>query len=105
MVLFNADKRLEVFNHLEKQTQAAIEKYLKPIDTNWQPTDLLPDPSNLDTFFKEVTELQNQAKGLSYDTLAVLVGDTITEEALPTYESQIMQIHDVNTFTLRMVVA
>lgn len=96
MVLFNADKRLEVFNHLEKQTQAAIEKYLKPIDTNWQPTDLLPDPSNLDTFFKEVTELQNQAKGLSYDTLAVLVGDTITEEALPTYESQIMQIHGIH---------
>ncbi|MFN8356068.1 MAG: acyl-ACP desaturase [Spirosomataceae bacterium] len=87
---------MEVMNHLESVAKEAIDKFLKPIDTNWQPTDLLPDSSILDTFFEKVRALQEQAKGLSYDLLAVLVGDTITEEALPTYESWIMGIEGIN---------
>lgn len=92
-------ERKEVMNHLEAFASDAVEKFLKPIDTNWQPADLLPDSAIFDTFVEKVKELQERAKGLSYDLLAVLVGDTITEEALPTYESWLMEvdgIHDVS---------
>lgn len=38
-------------------------------------------------FFDEIRNIQEQAENLNYDLLAVLIGDTITEEALPTYET------------------
>ncbi len=90
----NLRSRLEVLKHLEKDIQNAVAVYLKPIDDIWQPSDLLPDAGN-ENFFEEVTALQQSAKGLSNDLLAVLVGDTITEEALPTYESWLLSLNDI----------
>lgn len=68
-----------------------MDTYLKPIDTNWQPSDFLPD-STSDNFFDDVRALRETAKDLSYDLVAVLIGDTITEEALPTYESWLTMV-------------
>ncbi|HEY0897560.1 MAG TPA: acyl-ACP desaturase, partial [Sphingobacteriaceae bacterium] len=65
------------------------------IDTNWQPSDFLPDSTRED-FFESVRDLQESAKGLSYDLVAVLIGDTITEEALPTYESWLSMVEGVS---------
>ena len=48
------------------------------------------------TFFEEVTEIRELAKELPYDFWIVLVGDTVTEEALPTYESWLMDVEGVN---------
>ena len=59
-------------------------KLLKPTDTNWQPQDFLPNPESPD-FLDEVAELQKRTAGIPDDHLVVLVGDMITEEALPTY--------------------
>ena len=61
----------------------------------WQPTDFLPN-SQQETFFEEVTEIRELAKELPYDFWIVLVGDTVTEEALPTYESWLMDVEGVN---------
>jgi acyl-[acyl-carrier-protein] desaturase len=47
-------------------------------------------------FFNEVKELQESARELSYDLVAVLIGDTITEEALPTYESWLTMVDDIS---------
>lgn len=87
--------RREVMQHIEKYMLEHMDTYLKPIDTNWQPSDFLPDASQ-DDFFQEVRELQESAKGLSYDLIAVLIGDTITEEALPTYESWLTMVEGVS---------
>lgn len=57
----------------------SVEKFLKPIETNWQPSDFLPDTSDQEGFIDQVKELRGAAQGLSYDLLTVLVGDTITE--------------------------
>ena len=57
---------------------------LKPTDKNWQPQDFLPDPSGPD-FLDEVAAIQKRTEGIPDDHLVVLVGDMITEEALPTY--------------------
>ncbi len=86
--------RLEVMQTIEKSMGELLIKYLKPIEENWQPSDLLPD-SKEPGFFEEIEEIQALAKEMSYDLLAVLIGDTITEEALPTYESWLMEIEGI----------
>ncbi|UKJ08444.1 acyl-ACP desaturase [Solitalea lacus] len=87
--------RLEVMKHLEKDIQEALDEFLTPIDKIWQPADLLPDASS-ENFFEEVKLLQDSARELSYDLVAVLIGDTITEEALPTYESWLAGVEHVS---------
>jgi len=86
--------RSEVMKHLEGYISEAIHQFLKPIEENWQPADLLPDASK-ENFFEEVRSLQERAKDLSYDLVAVLIGDTITEEALPTYESWLFAVEGI----------
>ncbi|PST81702.1 acyl-ACP desaturase [Pedobacter yulinensis] len=88
-------QRKEVMKHIEKYMLEKMPEYLKPIDDIWQPADFLPDASR-DDFFQKVKELQQSAKELSYDLVAVLIGDTITEEALPTYESWLTTVEDVS---------
>ena len=80
---------------IEKSMDDLLDKYLKPIDSIWQPTDLLP-ASNAPEFFEEIREIQELAKEMDYDLWAVLIGDTITEEALPTYETWLMNVEGVD---------
>lgn len=87
--------RLEVMQFLEKNIDTFVENYLIPVEKIWQPSDMLPD-SQSENFFEEVRELQAYAKELPYDFWVVLVGDTITEEALPTYESWLMDVEGVD---------
>lgn len=86
--------RLEVMHFLGQSMDSFIDSFLKPIDTNWQPSDLLPDSAN-ENFLAEVKELRLQCRELPYDYLAVLIGDIITEEALPTYETWLMDIEGI----------
>ncbi|MEG1227374.1 MAG: acyl-ACP desaturase, partial [Flavobacterium sp.] len=69
--------------------------YLIPVEKIWQPSDFLPN-SEGENFFEEVKELREIAKELPYDFWVTLVGDTITEEALPTYESWLMDVEGIN---------
>lgn len=87
--------RLEVMRFLEKNVDTFIDQYLLPIEKIWQPTDYLPN-SQEETFFEELKELRELAKDLPYDFWVVLVGDTITEEALPTYESWLMDVEGID---------
>jgi len=89
------DLRLEVMSTIGKSMDELLDKYLKPVDTNWQPSDLLPDSRNPE-FIDQIKEIQELAKDMNYDLLTVLIGDTITEEALPTYESWLMDVDGVN---------
>ena len=90
-----SNMRLEVMQTIEKSIDEFLVKYLKPIEENWQPSDLLPD-SKEPGFFEEIEEIQALAKEMSYDLFAVLIGDTITEEVLPTYESWLMEIEGID---------
>ncbi|MGK7395760.1 MAG: acyl-ACP desaturase [Candidatus Cyclobacteriaceae bacterium M3_2C_046] len=87
--------RLEVMQTIEKSVDQLLNKYLKPVEEQWQPSDLLPD-SRDPGFPEKVRELQELAKEMSYDLLVVLIGDTITEEALPTYESWLMDVEGID---------
>ena len=91
----SVDSRKEVMAYLEPYMLGEMSEYLKPVEEMWQPTDFLPDASK-ESFFADVKDLQENAKAIPYDLLAVLIGDTITEEALPTYESWLMMVEDVS---------
>ena len=87
--------RIEVMNFLGQKMESIVSEFLKDIDTNWQPTDFLPDSSS-ENFGSSIKELQESCKELPYDYLAVLVGDIITEEALPTYQSWLTDVEGVD---------
>ena len=87
--------RLEVMQFLEKNIDTFVDQYLIPVEQIWQPSDFLPDSEN-ENFFEEVSELREIAKELPYDFWVVLIGDMITEEALPTYESWLMDVEGVD---------
>lgn len=57
---------------------------LKPVATVWQPSDCLPDLAAED-WADAVARLREGAAALPDAVLIVLVGDTVTEEALPSY--------------------
>ena len=86
--------RIEAMHFLAEKIESIIEEFLKKIDDNWQPADFLPDSSS-ENFIKEIKELRAECKELPYDYMAVLVGDTITEEALPTYESWLLDVEGI----------
>ena len=70
---FFVEQRREVMQHIEKYMLEKMFDFLKPVDEIWQPSDFLPD-STKDTFFSDIKELQQNAEGISYDLLAVLIG-------------------------------
>ncbi|UAB82004.1 acyl-ACP desaturase [Marixanthomonas sp. SCSIO 43207] len=93
MILKN--KRLEVMKTVEKSVDDYVKNYLIPVEEIWQPTDLLPNLQS-DNYMEELTQMREEAKELPYDFWVVLVGDMVTEEALPTYESWLMDMEGVD---------
>lgn len=87
--------RLEVMQAIEPLVEGFMKDYLVPIETIWQPTDFLPN-SQEEGFFAEVEQIREESKELGYDFWVTLVGDTITEEALPTYESWLMDVEGID---------
>ncbi|TVZ26242.1 acyl-[acyl-carrier-protein] desaturase [Gillisia sp. Hel_I_86] len=86
--------RLEVMKTVEKQVDSFVDKYLIPVEEIWQPTDLLPNLQS-ENYIDEIKQIREESKELGYDFWVVLVADMVTEEALPTYESWLMDMEGV----------
>jgi acyl-[acyl-carrier-protein] desaturase len=95
MIAMISSTRIEVMQFIGQRMDSLMETYLKPIETNWQPSDFLPDSAS-ENFLMDVKLLQESTRELPYDYMAVLIGDTITEEALPTYESWLMNVEGID---------
>ncbi len=93
--MYNQLVRLEVMKNIGKEVDSFMEKYLTPVEKIWQPSDFLPDPSS-EEFKHDLEEIQTFAHEMDYDVFVTLIGDCITEEALPSYESWIMGIDGVD---------
>ncbi|XP_038704439.1 chromatin assembly factor 1 subunit FAS1-like isoform X2 [Tripterygium wilfordii] len=91
-------EKVEIFKSLEDWAESNILVHLKPVEKCWQPQDFLPVPES-DGFFEQVKELRERAKGLPDDYFVVLVGDMITEEALPTYQTMLNTLDGVRDET------
>jgi acyl-[acyl-carrier-protein] desaturase len=89
--------RIEVMNFIGKDIESDITNYLNPIEENWQASELLPLTSDA-TFVEDLKSIQEMAQNHSYDLMAVLVADTITEEALPTYETWLAGVTGVDQY-------
>jgi acyl-[acyl-carrier-protein] desaturase len=89
------EKNKEVVTGLEYIANEAIDKYLVEAETAWQPSDFLPDMSSREAF-NEIKELQQRAAGLPDGVITSLVGNMITEEALPTYTTYFNLLEGVN---------
>ena len=87
--------RLEVMLTLEKNIDTFVDKFLIKPENIWQPTDFLPNPQS-DSFIEEVKDIRELSKEMNDDFWTVLVGDTITEEALPTYEAWLLDVDGVS---------
>ncbi|KAH7833672.1 hypothetical protein Vadar_008624 [Vaccinium darrowii] len=81
-------EKREIFKNLEDWAEKNILVHLKPAEECWQPQDFLPDPAS-DGFHDQVMELRERAKEIPDDYFVCLVGDMITEEALPTYQTML----------------
>lgn len=91
-------QKIEIFKSMENWAEQNILVHLKPVEKSWQPQDFLPDPAS-DGFHEQVKELRERAKELPDDYFVVLVGDMITEEALPTYQTMLNTLDGVRDET------
>ncbi|KAL0399848.1 UNVERIFIED_CONTAM: Stearoyl-[acyl-carrier-protein] 9-desaturase 6, chloroplastic [Sesamum radiatum] len=83
-------EKVEVFKSLEPWASRHVLPLVKPVNKCWQPVEFLPNPAKpTDDFIDEVKALRDRTIGLPDEYFVVLVGDLITEEALPTYQSMI----------------
>uniref|UniRef100_A0A1D1XFR1 Acyl-[acyl-carrier-protein] desaturase n=1 Tax=Anthurium amnicola TaxID=1678845 RepID=A0A1D1XFR1_9ARAE len=91
-------QKIEIFKSLEDWAEKNILVHLKPVEKNWQPQDFLPEPSS-EAFHEEVKELRQRAMEIPDDHFVCLVGDMITEEALPTYQTMLNTLDGVRDET------
>lgn len=92
-------KRIGVARNLESKVAELSDKILRDVDhpQNWQPSDYLPDFA--DEWELDINTIQEQSKALPDELLVVLVGDMITEEGLPTYQSLLNRISPIRDIT------
>jgi len=83
---------------MEDHVGETIKRFLKPVNESWQPSDFLPDPTSPD-FEEKLAAFREQAGTLPDDVLVVLVGDMITEEALPSYQTWFNRLEGVEDNT------
>lgn len=76
-------EHLEILENLEPWVNENL-SLLLPIQEAWQPVDYLPDLTK-ENWAKELADFRAMAIEISDEALVVLVGDMVTEEALPSY--------------------
>jgi acyl-[acyl-carrier-protein] desaturase len=93
-----AASRFEVIRTLEGFVAEHIDTLLRPVNECWQPSDFLPDMAHED-WSAQVELVRRGAAALPDDLLVVLVGDMVTEEALPTYQTWLNRLEGVTDHT------
>jgi acyl-[acyl-carrier-protein] desaturase len=88
----------EVIKGMEPFVAEHLGTLLKPVDECWQPADFLPDFSTED-WRDQITEFRERAKNLPDEVLVILVGDMVTEEALPSYQTWLNRLGGVGDCT------
>lgn len=93
-------EKVEIFKSLENWATQNVLPLLKPVEKCWQPQNFLPDPTlPFSDFTEQVKELRERTAGLPDEYFVVLVGDMITEDAIPTYQTMINTLDGVKDET------
>ncbi len=86
--------RFEAIRGIEGFVEENLGSLLKPVSESWQPSDFLPDLTS-ENWHDLLRDFRAKAARLPDDVLVVLVGDMVTEEALPTYQTWINRLEGV----------
>ena len=78
-------EKLEVIADMEDFVEAQLSN-LKSVEDSWQPNDFLPDMTS-ENWPEALAEFRTGCADIPDEVLVVLVGDMVTEEALPTYQT------------------
>jgi acyl-[acyl-carrier-protein] desaturase len=92
---FEIAKNVEVISQIEPFVSEAIENILVKADECWQPSDFLPDMAREDAF-DQLRALRMRSAGLPDEVYVSLIGNMITEEALPSYQTYFTLIEGIN---------
>ncbi|MDX1906367.1 MAG: acyl-ACP desaturase [Bacteroidia bacterium] len=84
--VFRFQQQMEVVNQIEDVVTEAISSIMVNPDECWQPTDFLPDMAQSDAM-DQVRELRERMEGVPDGVISSLIGNMITEEALPSYQT------------------
>ena len=87
--------QLEVLQAIEPEVGAFIDDKMNLPAESWQPTDFLPDLSQQD-FPDTIKALQERMANLPDTVLVSLIGNMITEEALPSYQTFFNLLEGIN---------
>ncbi len=90
--------QFEVIRGMESFVQENLSKLLVPVDQSWQPSDLVPDMTK-ESWNDDLIEFRARASALPDDVLVVLIGDMVTEEALPSYQLWLNRLRGVTDIT------
>lgn len=92
---YELEKNMEVITQLDDQVNHAVDTILVDPDKCWQPTDFLPDFGD-PNILEEIKALQKRTDGIPDTVLVSLIGNMITEEALPSYQTYFNLLEGVN---------
>jgi acyl-[acyl-carrier-protein] desaturase len=88
-------EQIEVIRSLEKTVGEFIDKEMQSVDSCWQPSDFLPDFGQPD-HYDQIRALQQEIANVPDSVLVSLIGNMITEEALPSYQTYFNLLHGIN---------
>lgn len=93
-----SQQQAEVIQSIEPFVQEHLSTLLKPVGESWQPTDWLPDLS-AENWQEQLRDFRERARALPDEVLVILVGDMITEEALPSYQTWLNRLRGLGDAT------
>lgn len=89
------NKNAEVVTQIQALAAEAVSEFLADPQKCWQPTDFLPDMTKEDAL-EQVAQLRKRTDAIPPEVISSLVGNMITEEALPNYQSFFNLLKGVN---------
>ncbi|WP_375585070.1 acyl-ACP desaturase [Cyclobacterium xiamenense] len=92
---YELEKNAEVISQLDDFVTETVKSTLMDPDDCWQPTDFLPDMTQPDAL-DQVKLLRERAAEIPDTIITSLVGNMITEEALPSYQTYFNMLVGIN---------
>ena len=89
------EEKIEVIKSIEHHVGQFIDEKMKTPETSWQPTDFIPNAA-ADDFADQVRVLQEGIAQVPDTVMVSLVGNMITEEALPSYQTFFNLLNGIN---------
>jgi acyl-[acyl-carrier-protein] desaturase len=90
--------QIELIESLDGWAEEEMIPILKGVENSWQPQDFLPDPSQED-WLDKVAAIKEMNRDMPDGIMISLIGDMITEEALPTYQTMLNTMEGIEDQT------